>query len=408
MVRLLYLLVGLGLFAAVPFVAPDAGTDDEGRPSAAPAVDDWAAVEAAARGQEVDWYAWGGETHINDYIAWVGEQVARRYDVTLRQVKVADTGEAVARVLAEIVAGRTRDGAVDLIWINGENFAAMKEKGLLADEAWAEALPNRRWVDQVRHGEAIARDFGVPVEGRESPWGRSQLVFIHDPQRTPRPPRSLDALLAYAETHPGRFTYPQPPAFLGTTFLKQILLASVPDPQRLQQPAGEDAPALVRDHLLPILARLHPHLWRSARAFPKSGADLRRLFADGEIDLALTMNPSDAAAGVRAGLLPPSSTVATFDAGTIGNMHFVTIPTNAGDREGALVVANFLLSPEAQARKADPKVWGDPTVLALDALPEGERAMFTREVAVEAPALAEPHASWTPVVERVWNEAFLQ
>jgi ABC-type uncharacterized transport system YnjBCD substrate-binding protein len=32
------------------------------------------------------------------------------------------------------------------------------------------------------------------------------------------------------------------------------------------------------------------------------------------------------------------------------------------------VTANFLLSPEAQARKQDPKVWGDPTVLAMERL----------------------------------------
>ena len=51
--------------------------------------------------------------------------------------------------------------------------------------------------------------------------------------------------------------------------------------------------------------------------------------------------------------------------GTIGNTHFVAIPYNSSAKEGAQVVANFLLSPEAQARKLDPTVWGDPTVLGL-------------------------------------------
>ena len=62
--------------------------------------------------------------------------------------------------------------------------------------------------------------------------------------------------------------------------------------------------------------------------------------------------------------------------GTIGNTHFLAIPFNAKAKEGAQVVANFLLTPLAQARKADITQWGDPTVLALDKLPAGERAYF--------------------------------
>jgi len=373
----------------------------------APDPRDWPAVEAAARGQTVDWYAWAGEAHINDYIAWVGETLRERNGVRVNHVKVADTAEAVSRVLAETVAGRSDGGTVDLVWINGENFAAMKENDLLLAGAWAEALPNRALVDMERYGEAILTDFGVPVEGQESPWGRAQLVFIYDEERAD-PPRSLEALIAFAEANPGRFAYPKPPNFLGTAFLKQILLDTVPDRTRLLEPAGEGADTLVREHLLPVLEALHPHLWRSASVFPQGVADLRRLFADGEILLALTHNPSDAAASVAAGLLPPSVDVAAFEAGTVGNVHFVTIPHNAGDKAGAMVVANFLLSPEAQARKADPDVWGDPTVLDLAALPPAQRARFPEAVTVRAPTLPEPHASWTPVIERVWEEAFLQ
>ncbi|WMS42818.1 ABC transporter substrate-binding protein [Acuticoccus sp. MNP-M23] len=366
----------------------------------------WDAVTTAARGQTVDWYAWGGETHINDYIAWVGSEVATRYGITLRQVKLTDTAEAVSRVLAETVAGQDDGGAVDLIWINGENFVAMKEKGLLLGGEWAEALPNRPLVDLGRYGAAILTDFGVPVEGQQSPWGRAQLVFIYDTARTD-PPRTLEGLLAFAAENPGRFTYPQPPNFVGTSFLKQILLDTVPDPAVLRAPAGDGAEALVRDNLLPVLERLHPDLWRSAAVFPQSVADLRRLFADGEIALALTYNPSDAAAAVADGLLPPTAAIGAFEGGTLGNVHFVGIPHNAGDKAGALVIANFLLSPAAQARKADIAVWGDPSVLDIAALPAAEQAAFASAPTVDAPTLAEPHASWTAIIERVWDEAFL-
>ena len=54
----------------------------------------------------------------------------------------------------------------------------------------------------------------------------------------------------------------------------------------------------------------------------------------------------------------------------------MAIPFNAAHKEGPMVVADFLLSPEAQARKQDVAVWGDPTVLDLAALAPADRARF--------------------------------
>ncbi|MEM7695070.1 MAG: ABC transporter substrate-binding protein [Pseudomonadota bacterium] len=368
---------------------------------------DWPAVLEEAKGETVDWYAWGGEAHINDFIAWVGGEVSARYGVTINHVKLSDTAEAVSRVLAETAAGRTEGGAVDLIWINGENFVAMKENGLLHGDTWAEKLPNWSLVDLEQFGPAILTDFAVAVEGQQSPWGRAQLTYLYDSART-TPPTSLEGLLQFAEANPGRFTYPQPPNFLGTSFLKQVLLDTVPDPSVLLSPAGEDGRALVEAHMVPFLEALHGHAWRRGEAFAQNVAELRRLFADGEIALALTHNPSDAAAAINDGLLPPSVMVGAFEDGTLGNVHFVAIPHNSSDKAGALVVADFLLSVEAQARKADPAVWGDPAVIAIEALPEADRAKFGEEVGVAAPTLQEPHASWTPIIEAVWNDAFLR
>ena len=88
---------------------------------------DWDAVTEAAEGQVVYWHAWGGSTATNDFIDWIGDKVAEEHGVTLEHVKLSDTGDAVTRVLSEKQAGADDDGAVDLIWINGPNFAAMKD-----------------------------------------------------------------------------------------------------------------------------------------------------------------------------------------------------------------------------------------------------------------------------------------
>jgi putative thiamine transport system substrate-binding protein len=137
------------------------------------------------------------------------------------------------------------------------------------------------------------------------------------------------------------------------------------------------------------------------------------MLADGELLLALTFNPNDAANEIAAKRLPASIVSYQFESGTIGNTHFVAIPVNATASDAAQVVANFLLSPEAQARKADIAVWGDPTVLALERLSPADRARFTAQplpgqVARSAPTLPEPHGSWVEPLEREWLKRYGQ
>jgi len=112
-------------------------------------------------------------------------------------VKVAETAAVVSRVLAEKAAGRDRDGSVDLVWINGANFAAMKTAGLLWPTGWATRLPNWRHVDVAGKPTTVA-DFTLPTDGMEAPWGMAQLTFYADTARVPTPPTSLEALADFA------------------------------------------------------------------------------------------------------------------------------------------------------------------------------------------------------------------
>ena len=64
------------------------------------------------------------------------------------------------------------------------------------------------------------------------------------------------------------------------------------------------------------------------------------------------------------------------DGGTLANVHFLAIPFNANAPDAARVVADFMLSPEAQIRKADARIWGDPTVLSMARLTAADKAAF--------------------------------
>ncbi len=368
---------------------------------------------AEAKGETVYFYAWGGEPRINDYIAWAGRMVEERYGVRVIQVKVGDTAEVVSRVLTEKAAGRSEGGAVDLVWINGENFAAMKREGLLQPQPWSTLLPNYRFVD-VENKPTVAIDFTVPVDGLEAPWGMAKLVFFYDSARLSDPPRSAAALAAWMKAHPGRFTYPQPPDFLGTTFLKQLLSDLTPDPAALQQPPTDANFDEVTAPLFAWLDATRPDLWREGRAYPPNTAALRRLLADGEVDISFAFNPAAASSAIANGELPDTVRSFVFDGGTLGNTHFVAIPFNANAPAGAMVLANFLMSPEAQARKQDPDVWGDPTVLAVDRLPPEDRARFAAlDLGIATlppedlgPALPEPHPAWMDAIEHEWARRY--
>jgi putative thiamine transport system substrate-binding protein len=377
-----------------------------------PDPDDWEGVLEEARGQHVFFHAWGGDQRRNRYVEWAAGIVTERHGVTVTQVKLADTAEAVSRVVAERSAGRGIGGSVDLIWINGANFAAMKREGLLFGP-WADRLPSWRYVD-VEGKPTVLRDFTVPTEGYEAPWGVAQIVFFHDGARLPEPPRSLRALGEWASAHPGRFTYPQPPDFLGLTFLKQALYGTVEDPDVLQLPAEEANYAGVTAPLWDWLATLTPNLWRGGRAYPADTARLRQLLADGEIDIAFSFNQAEASAAIANGELPATVRSYVLEGGTIGNANFLAIPYNASAKAGAMVLANFLMSPEAQARAQDPAVLGNFTVLDMDALPPGDRARFeaidlgpaTLGPEELGAALPEPHPSWMERLSADWTRRY--
>jgi putative thiamine transport system substrate-binding protein len=368
----------------------------------------WEQTLVRARGQTVYFNAWGGSDAINRYIQWAGQQVQQRYGVKLEHVKVSDAADVVKRVRNEKTAG-TQAGSVDLVWINGENFLAMKREGLLHGPLNA-SLPNYPLVDTV--GKPTTQvDFAEPVEGMEVPWGMAQLTFLVDGKRVPQPPQNTAELQAFARANPGRVSYPRPPDFHGTTFLKQVLLELNPDRSALYKPYAADAFERAALPLWTYLDTLHPYLWRSGKQFVQSAAATRQMLADGELLFALTFNPNDAANEIAAKRMASTVVSYQFAGGTVGNTHFVAVPFNARAKEGAVVLADFLLSPEAQARKADIAVWGDPTVLAVERLSASQQALFKSkplpgQVAKSAPAIPEPHGSWVGPLEQAWLKRY--
>ena len=375
----------------------------------------WQDTLDQAKGQTVYFNAWGGADNINDYIQWAADRIKEEYDVTLKQVKLTDTSDAVNRVLAEKAAGKDSNGSIDLIWLNGENFRAMKDNNLLFGP-FSQSLPNYiTYVDENAR-QSLTQDFGTPVDGMESPWGMAQVIFMYDTATLSSPPKSMAELLNFAKAHPGRITYPEPPQFLGSTFLKQALYELTAYRQALSQPADSVNFDTVTAPLWAYLDQLHKVAWRNGQTFPSSSEEMMRLLDDREIDVALSFDISAASVQIDQGNLPDTVRSYVFTNGTIGNTHFLAIPYNSSATAGAQVVANFLLSPEAQIKKQMPTIWGDLSVLSYAKLSPAEQAQFdeiprglaTLSIEELGQTLPEPHSSWMGALETEWRKRYAQ
>lgn len=373
----------------------------------------WDGVLAEANGQTVNWFMWGGDDRLNAYINDYVAAEAAQYGITLNQVRVTDTAEVVNKVLGEKQAGNLDSGSVDLIWINGENFATGKQADLWFC-GWAEGLPNAEFVDW--ESDAIKFDFGTPVDDCEAPWNQAMSVITYDSSKASAEDfSSVSAMVEWLAANPGQFTYPAPPDFTGSMTVRRLFYDAVGGYDSL---LGEFNQATY-DELAPraweFLNGIEPNLWRGGSTYPQSIDEVERLFANGEISAFITYNAGRNGLLVADGVFPESTRSTIFDDGMIGNTNYVAIPFNSPHKAGAQVVANILQSPEAQLRKADPAVLGYYPAIEMERtslLAEYESLPVPDSVLgwIEQKRNANPEliAAWLEAIEKGWIANVLQ
>jgi putative spermidine/putrescine transport system substrate-binding protein len=370
----------------------------------------WDEIVAEARGDTVTWFMWGGSDTINTYVSdHLGMVLKRDYDITLNRVPITDAADVVNMVLTEKEAGIMEGGAVDLIWINGENFRSMKEAGL-AFCGYTDLLPNNGLVNW--DNPAIANDFGVPVDGCEVPWNTVQFAFAHDSAVVPEPPRDMATLLDWIKANPGRFTYPAPPDFTGSAFVRHVFLHAAGGPETLIGPFDQSRFDEVAARTWAILNEIEPFLWREGQTYPTTVTQLNELFANGEVAFTFNYDPAQFGLAVDAGLYPDTTRSFGLTDGTIGNTNYTLIPFNSSNKAAAMVVQNLLLSGEEQLEKARTEVWGaspaievsrtSPEVQAGFAAIKGHPSVVPSSELAKA-ALPELQADWLTAIEAGWK-----
>ena len=154
----------------------------------------WDAIAEAAKGSTVTFYGWGGDENRNNWLnTTVADYLKKNHDITL-QVVGMNIDDILAKLSGEKQAD-TQSGSIDIIWINGENFYSAKENGLLWGP-FTDKLPNMAAYIDTKDPETL-KDFCMPIEGFEAPYGKAQMVLYNDSAVTPEAPASAEEFLEY-------------------------------------------------------------------------------------------------------------------------------------------------------------------------------------------------------------------
>ena len=400
------------LAAAMTFslAACGSGSGDSSSQEQNGSVDDMTFDEMveAADGTTVTFYGWGGDEKLND---WLDNKFApvmkEKYDITMERVPM-DIDQVLSQLSGEIEGGE-EDGSIDMIWINGENFQSAKENNMLYGP-FTDKLPNfNDYVDA--ESEDVTLDFAYPVEGYEAPYGKAQVVMIADTAVTPDVPKSAEALEEFVKKYPGKVTYPALPDFTGSAFVRNIIYEICGYEQFLDMEADKETVREAVEPAMEYLRGLNPYLWNEGKTFPDSSTTLDNMFADGEVVLNMTYDAYATALNIESGTYTDTTETFQFDKGTIGNTNFMAVAANSGNKAGAMVAINEMLSPEIQADRyeqlrvipvLDNSKLSEEQKAAFDAVDLGEGVIPQDELLSKR--LPEMPAELVPIIEEIWTE----
>ena len=303
----------------------------------------WDNILKRSQGQTVNMMMWQGDPNINDYMQnYVAPEVNDRFGIDLN-ISSGQGSTIVSILMSELEAGKTK-GELDLIWINGETFYQLRQiDGLFGP--FTSKLPNSKFIDF--ENPFIKYDFQQPIEGYEVPWGNVQFTIIYDSARVQNPPETRRELAQYVRENPGTFTFAND--FSGITFLKSLLI-SIAGEGTLDGEFDEQAYQKYSAQLWNYINRIKPYFWKNGETFPTNVSAMHQLFVNRELNFTMSNNDSEVDNKILEGFFPNSARAYVLKNGTIQNSHYLGIPINASQKAAAMVVSNFMISPEAQYR----------------------------------------------------------
>jgi putative spermidine/putrescine transport system substrate-binding protein len=356
----------------------------------------------------------GGDDELNGYVNGYVKTELAELDITLNQVKINDTAEAVNKVLGEISAGKTDGGSVDLIWINGENFATLKQADAV-ECGYVEDLPSteERRPHQAGHRHRL-RPAHRGLRGAVAAGHQLAGLRLHRAHRGRREERRVAVRLVAGE--PGRFTYPAPPDFTGSMAVRTFFFDAAGGADQFLGDFDEAKYDAAAPKLWERLNAVEPSLWRGGSTYPASGPEVR------SCSRRTRSTPSSPTA--RAASAPRGEGHAAADDAQRGLRRRATSATTASPRSRRTPVTRLprrcwptcCCRPEAALVNAGPEGAGFTSAIDLSRLPAAQRASSrARDSPYQVPpaelaakTLPEVTSDYVNQLEKDWKANVLQ
>jgi putative spermidine/putrescine transport system substrate-binding protein len=256
-------------------------------------------------------------------------------------------------------------------------------------ELTADNVPNLKMINPA----AVQTPIRLPYRG-------SQVLIAYDSAKIPTPPKTFADLVTWAKANPGRFTYGRPDrGGSGSNFvIRAIHEANGKDPSLFTKDNFTQALADERlGKAWAILRDLHPSTYGQG-AYPAGNTPALQLLAQGAVDMIPAWSDQSLQA-IKQGVLPDTVKVAQLqDLALCGGFAYSAVPSNATDHEGALKLANFVLSPENQTSCVR-EIGGFPGI-DWSYLPPDLKAEYIDVIPVSIPTF--PSGDWSTAKNDGW------
>lgn len=367
-----------------------------------------------AKGTTVTYYGFGGSDTQNKWIDDVVTPMMKQKDITVKRVPM-DIDTILNKLTNEKEANKTK-GNMDVLWINGENFYNAKKLDLLDGPLTGKLVPNMaKYIDPK--DPDVKKDMQVAVDKLEVPYGNAQFVLIGSKQMFNGDyPTSAEKLLDWAKANPGKLTYVAPPDFTGSAFVRNIIYETVGYKALNDAPATKKGIYKVIKPSLDYLNELKPYLWSEGKTYPKTTAQMDKMFADHQIAMTFSYNQVYAATQRVSGQFTDDAQTFLFDKGTIGNYSYLAVPKTAPNKAAAVVLINTMLSQEAQTKRLNLKYGGTISPYSADKMPQAMTDKMaenaTENNTLSAKELSDKRvpevaSNKIPIIESLWKEYVL-
>lgn len=367
-----------------------------------------------AKGKTVTFYGYGGSDTQNRWVDDVVTPMMKAKGIKVKRVPM--NIEDILKKLTNEKEANKKTGNIDVVWINGENFYTAKKLSLLSGGLNNALIPNMKTYISGSDPDAKT-DMGTKINSMEVPFGNAQLVMIGSQKMFAGDyPTSSEKLLSWAKENPGKLTYVAPPDFTGSAFIRNIIYETVGFDAINKAPATKAGVYKVIKPSLDYLNELKPYLWQEGKTYPKTSAQMDKMFADHQIAMTFSYNQMYAATQRADGKFTADAQTFVFDKGTVGNYSYLAVPKTSDNKAAAAVLINTMLSKEAQTQRLKAKYGSAIPPYSGGKVPENitnelnETAEANNTLAMDELSkkrLPEVSAKKIPIIEDLWKEHVL-